>query len=861
MKTSAASAVLIVVLGILVSGGHFRAAAPRLAPRGWSYYAFDDFDLDVLRPRWTIRNTNVSFSGGLVRLTNRNDTDGMLQLKGLYKVSEPRIFLRWPWAMETRMVAPATTDAAYNAGILISVSDDHGWKANLEVGRMGAFGSTSVYYNLEGKSAGVYSKWAGNALDNENDLLLRAESVSSDQRTVRIGVKRAAGGEWMWSPAMALSHEVAWAQPMALRNGRISQVEPNGDIVTVAFDYARFEGDSFQPGIYDAIDSAYLGNLTDSQREQMKKAGLSVDYQRAAVPPVEWSLPAGERYRARVPDTLDFAARTALSLNVLTELVDPGADYEPYCHPFANPKGWNAYSFQYNPDIERRAPVLTHDYHGYNTGIGEGWLEDTPLLRTASGSTQNLAVSQHMFDNLRRMIGEDGLPRFPLRGRPWALFVGWWIDDPITGRSNSASMTMTGGFAWGRFLSSLSSWYLATGSLQLRDEIERMVLAFQREYDQAPDQPVASPLEHGMVQAYRATRFDPARKLAERMLARERTTRFGADGSFDGHFHDTTFRILEMAQLAAATGNKELLDFSRRAYEFARSKGSRTVGFYPEGTRQNPQVQETCALTHMPGIAATLSNAGAGDYWDDVDRLARNQLVENQLTDYEWVFKMARDIPDYHTPTPDNYDGTRDVGRRLLGSFAGFASANDYFMPVGRAPGPFVGCCTGNGARALYYVWENIVREKEGRLNVNLLLNRASAWADVDSFIPYEGRVDIKMKKPEWLFVRIPEWVRQDQVQFAAGGKRLPLAWEGRYASPGKIAAGRSVTLTFPISETTLRERIGSLDATLVLRGSTVVAISPEGTYRPLYQRAAYRTGVTKWKEVERFVPEKGIEW
>jgi hypothetical protein len=163
-----------------------------------------------------------------------------------------------------------------------------------------------------------------------------------------------------------------------------------------------------------------------------------VEYQRAAVPPVEWSVPAGERYRARVPDTLDFAARTALSLNVLTELVDPGADYEPYCHPFANPKGWNAYSFQYNPDIERRAPVLTHDYHCYNTGIGEGWLEDTPLLRTASGSTQNLAVSQHMFDNLRRMIGEDGLPRFPLRGRPWALFVGWWIDDPITGRSNSA---------------------------------------------------------------------------------------------------------------------------------------------------------------------------------------------------------------------------------------------------------------------------------------------------------------------------------------------------------------------------------------------------------------------------------------
>ena len=32
------------------------------------------------------------------------------------------------------------------------------------------------------------------------------------------------------------------------------------------------------------------------------------------------------------------------------------------------------------------------------------------------------------------------------------------------------------------------------------------------------------------------------------------------------------------------------------------------------------------------------------------------------------------------------------------------------------------------------------------RLSVNLLLNRASPWVDVDSHIPYEGRVDLKVK-------------------------------------------------------------------------------------------------------------------
>jgi hypothetical protein len=833
----------------------------QVAPRGWSYYAADEFELDVLRPRWAINNSDVSVHGGMVQLQNRNDRDGLLELKGLYKVSEPRIFLQWPWTMETRMIAPQTTDSAYNVGVLITVSDGHGWKANIELGRTGAFGSQCVFYNVEGHAAGVYSQWEGNALDKENDLKLRVEGVGNDQKTVRMGVARASGGAWIWSPPIAMSHRVAWAQPMALRNGRVFQVGPNGDIVNVAFDYVRFEGQAFQPGSYDTKDSRDLDNLSEEQRNEMKRAGLSVDYQRPKVTPVLWSLPAGKRYQVRVPDTLDMAARLALSLNVLTSAVDPGADCEPYCHVFANPMGWNNYTAQYNPDIERRAPVMTHDFHGYNTGIGEGWIEDMPFLRTASGSTQNLEVSQQMFDNMRRMIGDDGLPRFPLRGRPWALFVGWWIDDPVTGRSSDTDLTMTGEFAWGRFLSSLAAWYTTTGNPALREEVEKMVVAFGQLYEAHPEARATSPMEYALVQVYRKMKFEPARQLAYRMLQSTRTQRFHEDGSFDGHFHDTSFRILAMAQLAVACGDPELLEFSRKAYEFARGKGSRTVGFYPETTRQNPQVQETCALTHMPGIAAILSNAGVGDYWDDVDRMARNQLVENQLTDSEWLYKMAAEIPDYHTPTPANYDGLRNVGPRLLGSFAGFASANDYFTPVSHAPGPMVGCCTGNGARALYYVWKNIVREKEGRLKVNLLLNRASRWADVDSYIPYEGRVDIHMKTTEELFVRIPEWVQPDQVRFEIGKKNIPLMWSGRYASPGKVAGGHSVVVRFPIAETTVRERIGSLDVSLVLRGSTVVAISPGGKYRPLYQRAYYRAGVTRWKEVERWIAPEELEW
>ena len=36
---------------------------------------------------------------------------------------------------------------------------------------------------------------------------------------------------------------------------------------------------------------------------------------------------------------------------------------------------------------------------------------------------------------------------------------------------------------------------------------------------------------------------------------------------------------------------------------------------------------------------------------------------------------------------------------------------------------------------------------RDGELSVNLLISRPSPWADVESHIPYTGRVDVKIKQ------------------------------------------------------------------------------------------------------------------
>jgi DUF1680 family protein len=252
-----------------------------------------------------------------------------------------------------------------------------------------------------------------------------------------------------------------------------------------------------------------------------------------------------------------------------------------------------------------------------------------------------------------------------------------------------------------------------------------------------------------------------------------------------------------------------------------------------------------------------LTESGTADYWDDIDRFVRNHFAEAQLTSTQWVYQMAKLEPS----KPVAWNQTADrVPERNLGAWSGWAGANEYAAWLGVQH-----CCTGNASRGLYYVWQHMVDHSGDDLKVNLLLNRASPWADVYSYVPYQGQVDLKMKKVcRAVRVRAPEWVEDGSPTLACrvNGNSLKLHWEGRYVNLGSLKAGDKAEITFPISERTVRERIGPDTYTLVIKGNTVVSIDPAGKKGPLYQdRTKYRGSEVSWKQVTRFVPEQNILW
>jgi hypothetical protein len=527
-----------------------------------------------------------------------------------------------------------------------------------------------------------------------------------------------------------------------------------------------------------------------------------------------------------------------------------------------------------------------------------------------TGSTLNSQVDPIYVDVLLRSIGDDGLFYIPLGGRPWGRDDVQWgpnvwrADGTKTSIGDDSVKYFAHPMPIGRAINTMMIHYQMDNNPKWKELIERMIdrslelMVDKGDYGYIPggffepnakiDVNAAIPTgtfaveSHGrLIQApanyYRLTGYEPAKELSQKIIncVRYHGKNFDSEGRFLDQgsplFHGNTCALLSMMDFAMATNDTDLMKFVEKSFKWARKQGSSTVGFYPEFADPNHPSSESCAVADMIVIALKLSKAGIGDYWDDADRWIRNQFAEAQLSKIEWIYSpefLKREKKQDDDDSDKNggrqrpvAPGTRTYDRvpeRNLGAFAGFATPNDW-----AGNGFIMPCCTANGARTVYYIWESILDYDKGRLKVNLLLNRASPWVDIYSYIPYEGQVRLRIKKPcTEIKVRMPEWIAENSpdVKCLIDGKPSKFSWKGRYIDLGVANPGDIVTITFPISERTVKEKIVKKDYTLVIRGNTVISIDPPGKYCPLYQREYYRNNMS-WRPVRRFVAERVIDY
>src|SRR5579872_3618227 len=338
------------------------------------------------------------------------------------------------------------------------------------------------------------------------------------------------------------------------------------------------------------------------------------------------------------------------------------------------------------------------------------------------------------------------------------------------------------------------------------------------------------------------TGSEEALKLANGLIRyiKERSGAFADDGSMTSatasYLHSTTCFILGVLKYGIVADRPDYVDWSLAAYRSACEWGT-DFGFFPHGMRGPERWQgDVCALQDMIEIALLLGLHREPACFADAERYGRNQLLETQLLNFDWVnqnldVNFCTDI--WCSNHPQEAFTTHDVCGRALGGFAGWHTHND---GIDASNPRLMQRCTGAGTRAIYDLWRYSVTRPEGAVMVHLHFSRDTRWATVTSHIPQEGRLEVMMKSRGVLAVRVPPGVTNPEVTVNYSHPRQETVRNG-YAWIEALQQGDLVNITWPLNDRAMVYNMGGVQFSGRWRGDTMLTVTPKGQIAPLYRR------------------------
>ena len=555
-----------------------------------------------------------------------------------------------------------------------------------------------------------------------------------------------------------------------------------------------------------------------------------------------------EKSAMMIPDTLELTDRAEVALHHLTSNVDPKLNYTPYF--YLNMVG--------DP------PSCIHENWDYGD-ITARYIDAIVSLRQMTGSKTGLKVERKLKQLLVSTFSKkDGLS-YRLK-QPWTKVHAGMFDQ-------------------GRTMMALTTWYMETKDKKVLESGKRLVQglwniaipAIREEkgyaycyYPYSAYYPngwdpteVAEPTCYGggcsiysVVKFYEISGYPLADRLAERLVNNNvyESEVFSTTGDFrpkrntfeSGHFHSKTLTVLGVLKYAILHKRKDLVEWSIRAFEFALTQGT-SFGWFPEGlgipeafgTELKPH-SETCCTTDMIEIAILLAKNGYPQYWNQVERFTRNYLIESQISDITWMlqkkYKKRKDTPR---------ERFTDAPEIIRGGFVGRCLPHDLIVD-----GFLMGCCCGAGARAIYQIWDNAVEQKAGKVIVHLLMNRRSSELEIQSFLPYLGKIVLKNIKGRTLSLRIPDWVNKKQITAEKNGTKCTFQIKKGYIEFQGLKPKDIITVQWLIKTIRKKESFLKWNFQVDWRGDTIIRIKPQGEKVPFYQREDMDSEQVPYREI-----------
>jgi hypothetical protein len=379
-----------------------------------------------------------------------------------------------------------------------------------------------------------------------------------------------------------------------------------------------------------------------------------------------------------------------------------------------------------------------------------------------------------------------------------------------------------------------------------------------------------------LVKVYEITGASKALIMAEGLtyfILNRKNGFFDEEGGFSTFYRTVVSSINGIARFAALVDDPRITERVKRIHDHARSL-STAYG-------STPCTEPACSNMELTQSALSLIKLGYDEYWDEIDRVSRNQVAEAQFLDpSEWVKSKAKKgrILDKETWAYEGYkpnlailpyDDYTDVVKRSVGGFM-WTSADEHLF----VPASLMLCCSAHALRTFHLLWQNALAEDWNGVTVNLHYSVENSLGEVISYEPYAGKTTVVLKKNAPLKVRIPEHAVKSKVEAKRGGKPVLISVKGRYASFGQVNAGEECSIEFDLHPRTTEEKqhvFQNKDASKLAelkryqarwRGNTVIEITPESKEeKRIYKRKHLDTDAVKLENISHFISAKEIRW
>jgi hypothetical protein len=135
---------------------------------------------------------------------------------------------------------------------------------------------------------------------------------------------------------------------------------------------------------------------------------------------------------------------------------------------------------------------------------------------------------------------------------------------------------------------------------------------------------------------------------------------------------------------------------------------------------------------------------------------------------------------------------------------------------------------------AFFIAWKNIARFQDGRLYVQMHVDKELPQATIRAYQPFAGKTWIRLRQPLHLHVRLSEFVDARAVAVTVNGQKKEPLIENGYLILHGLPAGTDVVVHYPLPVSEETVSVGnsgyqSYQYRIRWRGATVIAVTPVG--------------------------------